>query len=209
MLGFPTEYQPKISRDQKQRITAAKCEELEARISALEQALELLEAAFEAHVSQNIPTAHDYIPDPSVSLFFNDGILEVFVSVDSRFTSDRVAINLDTFVAFDIFPIEDNQWEFVVTVNGDSDSDVLSLELPEEKPSSNLQIDGSFQENTLVITVADDESEDTTQIEIPLPEANEHIDIAVVETRPYRAFIESVDETGTAICHAKYLPVEP
>ena len=154
--------------------TAAKCEELEARISALEQALELVEAAFEAHVSQDIPEAHNYIPDPSVGLFFNEGILQVFVGVDGRFTSDRVAIALDTFVAFDIFPIEDDRWEFVVTVNGDSDSDVLSIELPEEKPPSNLQIDGSFQENTLFITVADGESQDTAQIEIPLPEANEH-----------------------------------
>ena len=42
--------------------TAAKCAELEARISALEQALELFEAAFEAHLSQDIPEAHYYAP---------------------------------------------------------------------------------------------------------------------------------------------------
>lgn len=43
--------------------TAAKCEELERRINALEIGLELLQASFNAHVSQDIPTAHDYKPD--------------------------------------------------------------------------------------------------------------------------------------------------
>ena len=45
--------------------TAAKCQELENRIGALEQALELLEAAFEAHTQQDIPEAHGLtLPEP-------------------------------------------------------------------------------------------------------------------------------------------------
>ena len=42
--------------------TAQKCQELEARIANLEQALALLEAAFETHVDQDIPT--DMIINP-------------------------------------------------------------------------------------------------------------------------------------------------
>jgi hypothetical protein len=64
--------------------TAAKCQELENRIGALQQALELLEASFEAHTNQDIPEAHDYQPQVKVSLATNssDNSLKVFVKVD-------------------------------------------------------------------------------------------------------------------------------
>ena len=39
--------------------------------------------------------------------------------------------------------------------------------------------------------------------------SNPQTAIAANIWRPYRAFIESVDEGGRAICHAKYVPVEP
>lgn len=152
--------------------TAAKCQELEKRIGALEQALELLEASFEAHTNQAIPEAHDYNPDteqnlePSVGVFFNDGILEIFVGIGDRYDRDSVAINQDTSVAFDIFPTP-NQYVFKVTVNGKTDEDTLIL------PESNLRLDGSFQSDTLTLTVADGESTDTATIPIPLPEIPE------------------------------------
>lgn len=46
--------------------TAAQCQELERRISSLEQALELLEASFEAHTLQDIPQAHNYTPKVNI-----------------------------------------------------------------------------------------------------------------------------------------------
>ena len=47
--------------------TAAKCAELENLIGVLQQQLNLLEAAFEAHTQQNIPEAHDYFAPESDS----------------------------------------------------------------------------------------------------------------------------------------------
>lgn len=149
--------------------TAAKCQELEARIGALEQALELIEAAFEAHVNQQIPEAHQYFPYVKVDLDYSNETLSVFVAVDDRFDTKSVVIpQFEPFVTFDIFPIENNSYVFKVQVNGDSDEDTLTL------PESNLKIDGSFAVDTLNLTVADGESFDTAAIVIPLPEPTEH-----------------------------------
>lgn len=125
--------------------TAEKCAELEARIGALEQALELLEAAFEAHTQQPIPTAHNYQPNITVNTVLDGDVLISEITIDGQQSFGQVKLpNLKTFVTFDIFQISDNQFEFVSSVNGDRDSDILDL--------SNLQNDNQFVDVTVGIT---------------------------------------------------------
>lgn len=152
--------------------TAEKCRELEGRIGALEQALELLEAAFEAHTNQAIPIAHNYTPYVKVDLRVDNYTLACFVAVDDYYGFDQVELPPppDPDVAFDIFALDDGSYVFKVQVNGESDEDTLTL------PQSNLSLDGSFTGDLLTLTVADGESQDTTQITIPLPEQTEHVE---------------------------------
>ena len=156
--------------------TAEKCRELEARIGELEQAYSLIKASFEAHTQQPIPIAHDYDGGagdlslrPSVGVYFDDGILEIFVGIGDRYDRDSVAINNETTVAFDIFDTDDGSYVFKVNVNGETDEDTLTL------PESNLSLDGIFQGETLTLTVADSTSSDTTEISIPLEHEHEHL----------------------------------
>ncbi|MDJ0593348.1 MAG: hypothetical protein QNJ72_25740 [Pleurocapsa sp. MO_226.B13] len=130
--------------------TAAKCQELEERIGALEQALELLEAAFEAHLTQAIPEAHDYTPiEPEPSN----------LSISASFQSETLTIS-----------VADGQSQDTAQVQ------IPFPELPEPEPApepSNLSISASFQSETLTISVADGESQDTAQVQIPFPEIPE------------------------------------
>ena len=177
--------------------TAAKCEELERRIEALEQALE-------EHKQQNIPEAHQFKPAWSVevnvvrreifvavtidnnSRFDTAKLPEQTIDIEGSFNSQTNLLNIDVrtpddhdfalikipipeipeyepSVTFDIFPQDNNSYVFKVNVDGETDEDTLRLE------PSNLRLEGIFQSDTLTLTVADGESEDTASINIPLP----------------------------------------
>ncbi len=126
--------------------TAAKCQELEERIGRLEQNLELLEAAFEAHTDLNIPEAHDYI-EP-------DNHVESNLAISASWQPETLTISV---------------------ADGESqDTTQVNIPLPEEENhvESNLSISASWESEILTISVADGESEDTTQVNIPLPEDN-------------------------------------
>ena len=86
----------------------------------------------------------------------------------------------EIFVTFDIFDLGNNEYAFQVQVNGNSDSDVLSLNNQE----SNLSIDGSFENDILNLTVADGISQDTATINIPISEIPENPEIPELPSIP-------------------------
>ena len=146
--------------------TATKCAELESRIGVLEQNLELLKASFEAHTNQAIPEAHDYNSNLRIDGSVANEIL--YLTIADVTSTDTAEISIpysefEPFVTFDIFPIGDNQFQFQVSVNGDSDSDILSLNNRE----SNLKIDGSVSNDVLYLTIADGNSYDIAEILLP------------------------------------------
>ena len=125
--------------------TAAKCEELENRISALEQALELIQASFEAHTQQDIPEAHNYNPPPfDFEPYINIIVNRVLIQI--RPTLQIIIDDLNLHIGSD-YTIVHNYKDH----------------------KSNLRIDGSFADEILYLTVADGESQDTATIFIPLP----------------------------------------
>lgn len=88
--------------------TAAKCEELENRMGALEQALELLEASFEAHTQQDIPEAHGFnfeVPEPE--------------------PTDDSSVNVT------ITGRGDNTFLVTVKVGNEQDSDGFTVDIPD------------------------------------------------------------------------------
>src|SRR6056300_769705 len=161
--------------------TAAKCEELERRISAIEQNLALLTASFQAHTSQDIPTAHEYKPVVNVETYTANEVLIIDVVVDDSSDSAAVALPVAESIESNI-KIDGSYSADVLTLtvaDGESfDTAQISIPLPEipelpEPIKSNLKIDGIFQSDVLTLTVADGESFDTAQISIPLPEIPE------------------------------------
>src|SRR6056300_1593935 len=161
--------------------TAAKCEELERRISAIEQNLALLTASFQAHTSQDIPTAHEYKPVVNVETYTANEVLIIDVVVDDSSDSAAVALPVAESIESNI-KIDGSYSADVLTLtvaDGESfDTAQISIPLPEipelpEHVESNLRIDGSYSADVLTLTVADGESFDTAQISIPLPEIPE------------------------------------
>lgn len=73
--------------------TAEKCRELEARIQALEGLVESLTNDFNTHLSDNIPTAHSYIPKLGVETSLSSGVLTTSVDIDSIKRSDSVDLS--------------------------------------------------------------------------------------------------------------------
>lgn len=140
------------------------CEELAARIGALEQHIALLEASFEAHTLATIPEAHQYTPQVTVNVAIGKGDLIVDVTVDGQ--SDFSSVPLPTFepfVTFDIFPVGNNIYEFQVSVNGDSDSDTLDL-------SSNENLDiylGLNSQNELEVSIQVNGQSDYDSVRLP------------------------------------------
>jgi hypothetical protein len=110
--------------------TAAKCAELELRISSLEAVISNLIDDLEIHKSRDIPTAHNY--EPTVKLDVNYS--NVTHDLNIRIQVDNAA----DFASTDVDP----------------------------HTKSNLKLDGSFQNETLTLTVADGESQDSATITI-------------------------------------------
>jgi hypothetical protein len=112
---------------------------LEDRLGALEQAHELLEAAFESHEQQDIPQAHNYQPQVDVALAItgsNSGEngLKVFVKVDDQSDSETITLpkyepEVDVSLAANS---EDNSLKVFVAVGDKNDSETITLPKPEE-----------------------------------------------------------------------------
>ena len=119
--------------------TAEKCRELEARIQALEGLLESLTNDFNTHLSDNIPTAHAYIPKLEVETTLSSSVLTTSVDIDSIKRSDSVDLSNIKInsVKVDLLRINDGYEQFVtVTVNGTEGQ--ARLKIP--KPDLNLEI---------------------------------------------------------------------
>ena len=182
--------------------TAAKCEELERRISALEQALELLEASFEAHTQQDIPKAHNYEPTVNVEADISDGTLIIDVSVDdsndsatvdlpksqlqlgSAFENNILTIQVQDGESGDVTQVSINSQVNVeadisdgtlivdVTVGDSNDSATVDL------PESNVNVEADISDGTLIIDVTVGESNDSATVDLPESNVNVEADIS-------------------------------
>ncbi len=175
--------------------TAEKCRELERRIAALETALELLEASFEAHTQQDIPIAHDY-NNPHVesnlrlSASWQSEVLTISVADGESSDTTQVQIplpvpeptteNNNPHVKSNLSLSASWQSEILTISVADgesSDTATVQIPLPVTEPDgydphieSNLKLEASFFNDILTLSVADGESSDTTQVQIPLTE---------------------------------------
>ena len=173
--------------------TAAKCEELERRIGALEQALELLEAAFETHTSQNIPIAHDYSPDVNVDVSErNNNQFEISVTVDDSQDQDSFTIDIpepepyEPQVSVGVYELGNNQYGISVTVDDSQDQDSFTIDIPELEPyEPQVSVDVSERNNNqfeISVTVDDSQDQDSFTIDIPEPEPYEpQVSVGVYE----------------------------
>ncbi len=202
--------------------TKSKCQELENRIEVLEQDLAFLKASFNAHVQQEIPTAHNYdsniringsfqserltltvadvtsqdtvtieIPDDDVTVNLaansNDNSLKVFVKVGNKSDDDTVTLpkldapepDVDVSLAVNS---NDNTLKVFVAVGNKNDSETVTL----PKLETNLKLDGSFFLDVLTLTVADGISQDTATIPIPLPDLEGHKRQSIPDAHFYR-----------------------
>ena len=171
--------------------TAAKCEELENRISALEQTIELLVASFEAHVSQDIPEAHNYVPEipepPDLSGYCTVAECgEIYQGLQLLEASFEAHVSQDIPEAHNYVPEipepPDLSGYCTVAECGEiyqglqlleaSFEAHVSQDIPEAHNyinphvKSQLQLGSSFQNNILTIQIQDGESGDVTQVYI-------------------------------------------
>ena len=161
--------------------TANKCWELEQKIAELQFQLDGLRLLVNDHISQDIPTAHDYNPQKSnlaLNGSYESEILTLTVADGESQDSTQINIPLPEVPEYK----ESNlalsgsfQSEILTLTVADGESSAtaqINIPLPEipEHQESNLAINGIFQSEILTLTVADGESSDTTQISIPLNE---------------------------------------
>jgi flagellar hook-basal body complex protein FliE len=153
--------------------TAAKCEELENRISALEQALELLEASFEAHTNQDIPEAHNYEPLVDVTAGLVNNFLTIGVAVDNVRDTALVTLpepEVDVSLAVDSAA---NSLKLFVVVGNKNDSETITL--PEPEVDVSLAVDSAA--NSLKLFVAVGNKNDSETITLPKLPVNVTADI--------------------------------
>ena len=144
--------------------TAEKCQELERRIGALEQAIELLEASFETHTQQNIPQAHNYSPEVTVNVTVAYGDIAVLVRVDDNFDVDsaklpeHVESNLRLSASFqsEILTVE-------VSVGDESGSDTFAVNFDD----IDFDIDLTYFNDwlTAILTINGDTKRDSVYID--------------------------------------------
>lgn len=157
--------------------TAAKCQELEARLGRLELIVDLLEASFETHVSQPIPTAHDYEePEVSVSLAVGGNDLKVFVKVGNKSGDETVALPENEPEVGVSLAVADNQLKVFVEVGNKNDSETIAL----PKPEVTLEITESSSLNfNFKVGVNGISASDILAIQIPEPEPPEPPEVTV------------------------------
>ncbi len=154
--------------------TAAKCEELERRIGALEQALELLEASFEAHIQQDIPQAHNYEPRVNVEADISDGTLIVDVAIDQQ--SDSATVDLpkpDVNVEADI-----SEGTLIIDVSVGDRNDSATVDLPEFDHNPIVRVSAGIAGDYLIIDVEVNDSNDSATVELPDRCVNVEADIS-------------------------------
>ena len=165
--------------------TAAKCAELEARIGALEQALELLEASFESHVAQDIPTAHDYTPNVIVTINEQNNYIFVDVEVDGVGDSDSFKNpHVESNLKISGF-IESNKLYLFIADGESEDSEVIDINLnePDDLYVENIELFSALDGNTLGITATlymsdgSDRNSNLTTVELPVFEPFVVVDV--------------------------------
>ena len=155
--------------------TVEKCQELEQLIQELELKIILLESQISDlsnlvnnHLDLNIPQAHKYEPSVLVDVFeLANQTAIIKVSVDGN--SDEDTLLLPTFepdVLVDVFE-QDNSAVIKVSVNGDSDEDTLLFSNNDQHIESNLKGSAILTGDTLLISIADGESQDTFSVNLP------------------------------------------
>lgn len=114
--------------------TAAKCAELEAKISILEEQLQALEFRFNNHLEEPIPRAHNYQPKVNVEVesskdpFGGETVILVRVDVDESSDNDAATISFNPDVNVHVGIIA-NKIGVAVSVGESSDSDEGFLDL--------------------------------------------------------------------------------
>ena len=114
--------------------TAAKCAELEARIGALEQALSLLEASFNAHTTADIPTAHTYTPDFALGAGLTGNDLTIQLRIENLISSVTIPLPTADVSAVELYATRLASgygfYELEVRVNDVSATALLEIEFP-------------------------------------------------------------------------------
>jgi len=153
--------------------TAAKCQELEERIGRLEQIVDLLQAALEAHVSQPIPQAHDYEePEVSVSLAVGGNTLKVFVKVGDKNGSETIELpKYEPDVSVSL-AVADNDLKVFVKVGEKSGDETITLPKYEPEVSVNLAV----TDNDLKVEIGVGEKNGSETIALPKFEQPDWLD---------------------------------
>jgi hypothetical protein len=162
--------------------TASKCRELEARIGQLEvlvnaafrlveqlsnkvEGLEsdvsLLEAAFEAHTLQAIPSAHDYSPTVKVGLAVDSAAnsLKVFVAVDEN--NDSQTTNLPSNQVKVGLAVDSTANTLKVFVAVGDRNDEATVSLPNNEVVVGLAVDNNTRALTVFVAVGAKDDQDT------------------------------------------------
>jgi hypothetical protein len=156
--------------------TAAKCQELEDRINALEQALALLEASFVAHTNQDIPEAHDYEePDVNVSLAVAGNDLKVFVKVGNKSDDETTTLPIPDEPEVSVsLAVAGQDLKVFVQVGNKSGDETITLPKPEEPEVGVAVFD--LGDNQFGISVQVGTKQDQDDFAIALPEPIEPIE---------------------------------
>jgi hypothetical protein len=127
--------------------TAAKCEELEARI-------EQLEAALQAHLTQAIPDAHDYNSNLKIEAFLSGK--ELGISIADSTSSDTASVNIP-------FCDESTCEEIEQKLNQHINQDISAAHNFE----CDLAIEAFYIGGGIGISIASCFGNDTTSVELP------------------------------------------
>jgi hypothetical protein len=147
---------------------------LSNRLGNVEQAVELLEASFEAHTNQDIPQAHNYEPNVQVALATDttNNTLKVFVKVGDQSDDETITLpeqNSEVEVAL-ATDSTNNTLKVFVKVGDQSDDETITL------PTPLVQVDAAVENEDLAINVQVGENYDIAIVKLPIPEIIKGID---------------------------------
>ena len=163
--------------------TAEKCAELEKQISdltlellALKIQLETLKIDLANHLTLDIPNAHKYNPQLNFSLNIENGWLYGDVYLDSTNASAQVQLPTPE-VLVDVLDTGDNNFTIKVGVDGESDEDTFSINIPENEPPNVLidVLDTGENNFTIKVEVDGQFDEDNFSVTIPEVETDTHV----------------------------------
>ncbi len=153
--------------------TAAKCRELENRIGALEQALELLEASFEAHTQQEIPEAHNYDSNIRIDGSYQSNMLTLTVA--DKTNQDTATIQIpDSNVTVSLATSnDDNTLKVFVAVGSENDDETITL--PE--PNVEVSLAANSDDRTLKVFVKVGNKSDDEIVTLPKEDPLDWLDL--------------------------------